>query len=57
MRNFTNATVFDDTLPTADGAMEIGSHVPVDQLKDAMEDWFRRKSYLPKDATLIVSER
>ena len=33
MRNFTNATVFDDTLPVADGAMEIGVKVPIDQLK------------------------
>jgi hypothetical protein len=57
MRNFTNATVFDDTLPTADGSMEIGSHVPLDQLKDSMEDWFRRKGYLPKDGVLVVSER
>jgi hypothetical protein len=56
MRNFTNATVFDDTLPVADGSMEIGTHVPVEQLREAMEDWFRRKSYLPKDATLRVSE-
>ncbi len=24
MRNFTNASVFDDTLPTFDGRMEIG---------------------------------
>jgi hypothetical protein len=56
MRNFTNATVFDDTLPTADGVMEIGKNVPLAQLKDAMEDWFRRKSYLPKDAKLILSE-
>ena len=56
MRNFTNATVFDDTLPVADGAMEIGSKVPLDQLKDAMEDWFRRKGYLPKDGALSVSE-
>ena len=56
MRNFTNATVFDDTLPVGDGLLEIGSHVPLDQLQDAMDDWFRRKSYLPKDATLIVSE-
>jgi hypothetical protein len=54
MRNFTNASVFDDTLPVADGVMEIGTHVPVDQLQDAMEDWFRRKSYLPKDAKLLV---
>ena len=56
MRNFTNATVFDDTLPAADGSMEIGSHVRLDQLKDAMEDWFRRKGYLSKDSVLVVSE-
>ena len=56
MRNFTNASVFDDTLPLSDGQMEIGSAVPVDQLKEAMEDWFRRKSYLPKDSHLLLSE-
>jgi hypothetical protein len=55
MRNFTNATVFDDTLPVADGCMEIGAKVPVDQLREAMEDWFRRKSYLPKSATLVLT--
>ena len=56
MRNFTNASVFDDTLPVGDGMMEIGAHVPLTQLRDAMEDWFRRKSYLPKDAVLVLSE-
>lgn len=56
MRNFTNATVFDDTLPIADGAMEIGSKVPLDQLQAAMEDWFQRKSYLAKGSVLIVIE-
>jgi hypothetical protein len=55
MRNFTNATVFDDTLPTADGTMEIGKNVPLNELKAAMEDWFQRKSYLPKNATLVVT--
>ena len=55
MRNFTNATVFDDTLPIADGSLEIGMKVPLDQLRDAMEDWFRRKSYLPKDSKLLVT--
>lgn len=55
MRNFTNASVFDDTLPVADGRMEIGSAVPLDELKDAMEDWFRRKGYLPKDSSLLLS--
>jgi len=56
MRNFTNATVFDDTLPIADGVMEIGTNVPLDQLKEAMEDWFKRKSYVPKEASLKISE-
>ena len=56
MRNFTNATVFDDTLPVADGCMEVGTSVPADQLKDAMEDWFRRKSFLPKNSRLVLAE-
>ncbi len=56
MRNFTNASVFDDTLPTSDGQMEIGSTVPVNQLQEAMEDWFRRKGYLPKESHLVLAE-
>ena len=56
MRNFTNASVFDDTLPVADGLIEIGAKVPLSELKGAMEDWFRRKSYLPKESTLLVTE-
>jgi len=56
MRNFTNATVFDNTLPLADGLMEIGTQVPLAELKDAMEDWFRRKSYIPKDSSLVLTE-
>ena len=56
MRNFTNASAFDDTLPAADGLIEIGAKVPVDALREAMEDWFRRKSYLPPGAKLLVTE-
>ncbi len=56
MRSFTNASAFDDTLPVSDGHMEIGTAVPVDQLREAMEDWFRRKSYLPKESHLILAE-
>ena len=56
MRNFTNASVFDDTLPISDGKMEIGSAVPLEELKLAVEDWFRRKGYLAKDSHLILSE-
>jgi hypothetical protein len=56
MRNFTNASVFDNTLPLADGLMEIGTHVPLSELKAAMEDWFQRKSYIAKDASLMLTE-
>ena len=56
MRSFTNATRFDDTLPVADGEMEIGAKVPLVELRAAMEDWFRRKSYLPPGAALLVTE-
>jgi hypothetical protein len=57
MRNFTNDAVFDDTLPTADGVLEIGNRVPLDKLSIAMEDWFRRKGYLQKDEELRVTLR
>ena len=56
MRNFTNDAVFDDTLPVGDGLLEVGFRVPVDRLTVAMEDWFRRKSYLKADERLRVTE-
>ncbi len=54
MRNFTNDAVFDDTLPAADGLLEVGHRVPLDRLQVAMEDWFRRKGYLKPDERLRV---
>jgi len=56
MRNFTNAPIFDDSLPVADGVIEIGTRVPLAELKSAMEDWFQRKGYLKKDRALIIAE-
>ena len=56
MRSFTNDSIFDDTLPIADGEMRIGTRVPLEKLKAAMEDWFRRKSYLEKDQVLVIEE-
>ena len=56
MRNFTNASLFDDTIPVSDGRMEIGKNVPLDQLREAMEDWLRRKSYLPRESKLLLEE-
>jgi hypothetical protein len=57
MRSFTNFSVFDDTLPVADGEMEIGSGVPLEELRDSMEEWFRRKGYLPRNSHLAVVEK
>lgn len=54
MRNFTNASIFDDTIPVSDGLIEIGERVPLDTLRAAMEDWFQRKGYLPKGAELVL---
>jgi len=56
MRNFTNDQIFDDTLPVADGLLEIGSRVPLDLLADRLTDWCRRKGYLGPTATLHLTE-
>ena len=54
MRSFTNASVFDDTLPVSDGVIEIGERVPLDELRDAMQDWFRRKGYVPQGVEILM---
>ena len=56
MRNFTNDPLFDDTLPVSDGLMEIGARVPLDRLKESMQDWFRRKGYIKEREELHVSD-
>jgi hypothetical protein len=56
MRNFTNDAIFDDTLPVGDGLLEAGLRVPLETLRGAMEDWFRRKSYLGPGDRLRVTE-
>jgi hypothetical protein len=57
MRNFTNDSIFDDTLPVADGLIEAGTRVPLERLRDAMEDWFRKKSYLGKEEQVVLEEK
>jgi hypothetical protein len=56
MRNFTNSAVFDDTLPISDGQVEAGLRVPIDALTLAMDEWFRKKSYLREGDRLLVQE-
>jgi hypothetical protein len=56
MRNFTNDAIFDDTLPIADGLLEAGYRVPLDQLQTNMETWFRRKNYFSHQDHLRITE-
>ena len=56
MRNFTNDAIFDDTLPVADGLMEIGLLIPLDLLQQRMQDWFHRKGYLKQGQSLHLHE-
>ena len=56
MRNFTNDAIFDDTLPVADGLLEAGFRVPLEALRGAMEDWFRRKGYFQPFDVLSITE-
>jgi len=56
MRNFINDAAFDDTLPVSDGVMEIGTRVPADKLKLAMEDWFRKKNYIAAGEQIDIAE-
>jgi len=56
MRSFTGESRFDDTLPVADGRLEAGARVPLDALRAALEDWFRRKSYLAVGEHVVLEE-
>lgn len=56
MRNFTNDAIFDDTLPAGDGLIEAGHRVPLDRLRSAMEEWFRRKGYIKPGDRVEVTE-
>jgi len=40
MRNFTGSAEFDDTLPVAEGQLEVGRRVDAARLAAAMSDWF-----------------
>jgi hypothetical protein len=43
MRNFTGSAEFDDTLPTAEGRLEVGLAVDPERLAQAMSEWFTKR--------------
>ncbi len=57
MRGFTGESRFDATLPRAEGEMEAGLEVPLPELAQALENWFRRKSYLQPGERIVLRER
>jgi hypothetical protein len=43
MRNFTNAAEFDDTLPTAEGAVEVSLRVPPEKFAAALAEFLTKR--------------
>jgi hypothetical protein len=43
MRSFTGRSAFDESLPVADGLIEVGFGVDLQALEEDLEDWLTRK--------------
>jgi hypothetical protein len=43
MRNFTNAAEFDDTLPTADGRVEVSFRVTPERFAEGLSAWLTQR--------------
>jgi len=56
MRSFTGREAFDETLPVADGALEVSFQVDTTGLRADMEDWFTRKFGEGKPVKLVLTE-
>jgi hypothetical protein len=56
MRSFTGREAFDETLPVADGALEVSFQVDTNALRTDMEDWFTRKFGEGKAVELTLTE-
>jgi hypothetical protein len=56
MRSFTGRGAFDETLPVADGLVEVSFQVDVEELRAGMEDWLTRKFGAGKRIELTLTE-
>jgi hypothetical protein len=56
MRSFTGREAFDETLPAADGVLEVSFQVDLNGLRADMEDWFTRKFGEGKAVQLMFTE-
>ena len=57
MRSFTGRSVFDETLPVADGEMEAGHRVDLEALRVDLEDWLTRKFGEGRTVRLRLTEK
>ncbi|MGH9454068.1 MAG: hypothetical protein ACRD2O_08885 [Terriglobia bacterium] len=57
MRSFTGRSAFDDTLPAADGLLEVSFEVDLGALRPDMEDWLTRKFGGGKPVRLRLTEQ
>jgi len=56
MRSFTGREAFDETLPVADGTLEVSFQVDTNGLRADMEDWITRKFGEGKPVRLTFTE-
>lgn len=56
MRSFTGRQAFDETLPVADGQLEVSFQIEIAALRAEMEDWITRKFGEGKPVKLILTE-
>jgi hypothetical protein len=56
MRSFTGRSVFDETLPVADGLVEVGFGVDLETLRLDLEDWLTRKFGEGKQVKVSLTE-
>ncbi len=56
MRSFTGRSAFDETLPVADGLVEVGFGVDLETLKADLEDWLTRKFGEGKQVKVSLTE-
>ena len=56
MRSFTGRSAFDESLPIADGLIEVGFAVDLQALKADLEDWLTRKFGAGKTIHLALTE-
>ncbi len=57
MRSFTGPSAFDETLPVADGELEVSRRVDLVTLQAGLEDWLTRKFGEGKAVRLRLTEK